>query len=279
MSVLLDSHYHLDFILNHDLRREFLTAISEEKVQIVAQTVLPSAFYHLLKSVENDGDSDFSSCFPSLGFHPWYIQSQLQAEEELVFFEEGLDKTRFVGEIGLDFSPRRLEQADRELQLFVFTRIMDLICKKAMTIADNQRMILSIHAVRSVREVLDILNAINIADWPINSILHRFSGTSDDLTRHIRMGGYLSVHPSMLETKRGRAYVKQIPGDRILLESDYPIEQVKKEDNPSNKQLNNDLVGELIVALQTTVDKLSEIRQEDMLKVIQQNQREVYSLA
>ena len=53
---------------------------------------------------------------------------------------------------------------------------------------------------------------------------HWFSGTSDELTRVIRSGCFVSVNPRMLETKRGRAYAQAIPEDRLLLETDMPPE-------------------------------------------------------
>ena len=53
-------------------------------------------------------------------------------------------------------------------------------------------------------------------------ILHWFSGDGDELHRAVRAGCYFSVGPRMVATKRGREYAKQIPLDRLLLETDDP---------------------------------------------------------
>ena len=55
-------------------------------------------------------------------------------------------------------------------------------------------------------------------------IFHWFSGTSDELVRARNAGCYFSVNERMLASKRGREYTRQIPLDRLLLETDAPAE-------------------------------------------------------
>ncbi len=123
--------------------------------------------------------------------------------------------SRFVGEVGLDFSPRRA--AMREAQLQAFEAI-------ARTCAEVGGKVLSVHAVRAVDDVLDVLERGDaLADAAGNAcIIHWFSGTSDQLTRARRAGCFFSVNPRMLESKRGRAYAQAIPENRLLLETDEP---------------------------------------------------------
>ena len=71
---------------------------------------------------------------------------------------------------------------------------------------------ISIHAVRSAGAVLDVLESHGLLipnpDSPV-IIFHWFSVTSDE---------------RMLASKRGREYARQIPLDRLLLETDAPAE-------------------------------------------------------
>ncbi|MEE0705682.1 MAG: TatD family hydrolase, partial [Adlercreutzia sp.] len=53
-------------------------------------------------------------------------------------------------------------------------------------------------------------------------IFHWFSGSSDDLQRALHAGCFFSVGPRMLASRRGREYARQIPLDRLLLETDMP---------------------------------------------------------
>ena len=55
-------------------------------------------------------------------------------------------------------------------------------------------------------------------------IFHWFSGTSDELVRARDADCYFSVNERMLASKRGREYARQIPLDRLLLETDAPAE-------------------------------------------------------
>ena len=86
---------------------------------------------------------------------------------------------------------------------------------------------ISIHAVRSAGAVLDVLESHGLlipnSDSPA-IIFHWFSGTSDELARARNAGCSFSVNERMLASKRGREYARQIPLDRLLLETDAPAE-------------------------------------------------------
>ena len=74
---------------------------------------------------------------------------------------------------------------------------------------------------------MDILESSGLLKDDPNSptiIFHWFSGTSDELVRARAAGCYFSVNERMLASKRGREYTRQIPLDRLLLETDAPAE-------------------------------------------------------
>ena len=81
--------------------------------------------------------------------------------------------------------------------------------------------VISIHAVRSAGTVLDVLESYGLLTPSPNSW---FSGTSNEFGRARNAGCYFSVNERMLATKRGREYARQIPLDRLLLETDAPAE-------------------------------------------------------
>ena len=91
--------------------------------------------------------------------------------------------------------------------------------------------VLSIHAVRAAGATLDILESSGLLKNDPNSptiIFHWFSGTSDELVRARHAGSFFSINERMLATKRGREYARQIPLNRLLLETDAPAEQNKE---------------------------------------------------
>lgn len=241
---LIDTHFHYDF-LPQASRERFKADLAREDVEIIAQTVRPAGFVELERE---------NLAMVAVGYHPWYIDDN--CEHELEVFREALPRTRFVGEIGLDFAPRRLDDVPAETQIHVLTSILDAVQVSSLS------HILSIHTVRSADVVLDLLEPRLgsrpglASDEGFVPIFHRFGGTSDELTRLIRAGGYISVNRLMLRTKRGRAYVSQVPVDRLLLETDLPHEEVSGDAAET-------VAAEVITALRETVADLAALRRMD----------------
>lgn len=243
--MLRDTHFHLDFITDPHERAAFVREAAARGVGLVAQTVLPSDFAASIADFAPGGLLDFPvrdsqtgtaepAALPALGFHPWWIRDETQAKEELDIFAAHVGATRYIGEVGLDFSPRRLDATPRPLQEAVLRRILETVGDAAAGMVSDtvlaavgdkaasasEPYVFSVHAVRAVSAVLDIWEECAPAHAQL--IIHWFSGTSDELTRLMRAGGFISVNPRMLESKRGRAYIRQVPSDRLLLETDLP---------------------------------------------------------
>lgn len=234
---LLDTHAHWDF-LPPDCRREAIRILDQANLRLVAQTVLPSDFLALIKEKENTTKADHNAkSWPilSLGFHPWWVDTPEKNRRELAYFAEALSGTHFIGEVGLDFSEERLMQASVQEQRAVLRRIFQLVRERVAE--SDTPYVFSLHAVRALTPLLDLYEEEKLVLPNVVPIVHRFAGTSDELTRLIRLGGLLSVHPAMLRTKRGRAYVKQVPADRLLLETDLPANPMPTRPIPAKRRL------------------------------------------
>lgn len=305
---LLDTHAHWDFLPSAS-REKAARLLGKENIRLVAQTVLPSAFVALDKEREGVMKADHDA-YPqpilSLGFHPWWVDTPEKNRRELDFFAEALPRTRFIGEVGLDFSEKRLLEAPAREQQAVLRHIFQLVREQAAE--SNTSYVFSFHAVRALTPLLDLYEEENLVMPNVVPIVHRFAGTSDELTRLIRMGGLLSVHPAMLRTKRGRAYVKQVPAERLLLETDLPAREIPGNRMPTNpipaeqsfstREEKNDRVRtittddttkqeayetvshtyaeEIQKSLYATLAHLSELRGEDMTNIIMEMQRRLY---
>lgn len=147
------------------------------------------------------------------GLHPWWVGEDAAADLDALC--AAVERQRFVGEVGLDFSPPHV--ATRQAQMAALSQVAD-VCGRV------GGKVVSLHAVRAVDDVLDVLEGAGVlAEAAGNAcIIHWFSGTSDQLTRARRAGCYFSVNPRMLQSKRGRAYAQAVPADRLLLETDEP---------------------------------------------------------
>lgn len=160
----------------------------------------------------------YASAVAGVGLHPWWLADGRCGAAEIDLLCERALSSRFIGEVGLDFSPRFIDSKD--IQTMAFRRL-------CATLATHPRAgrVLSIHAVRSASMALDMLDKSGLLRGNVNSpaiIFHWFSGTSDELTRARNAGCHFSVNEMMLKTKRGREYARQIPLDRLLLETDAP---------------------------------------------------------
>ncbi len=158
------------------------------------------------------------------GLHPWWIADGRCGVAEVDLLCELASRERFIGEVGLDFSPRFA--GTEGIQTQAFERLCQTLSQSPL-----HGRALSIHAVHAAGAALNILESSGLLkDAPSSPtiIFHWFSGTSDELVRARSAGCYFSVNKRMLATKRGREYARQIPLDRLLLETDAPVEPNKE---------------------------------------------------
>lgn len=206
MNQLADMHMHAGFSPDPEALARALIA---DDVFCFANTVNPDEYLSLARSC-----AMIEGVRLGLGLHPWWIVPDNNSCNDgmLNSFLEVLPSSSYVGEIGLDFSPRRVET--RELQLSFFDQIV-------AACAMREGLLISIHSVRAESEVIDIMKAHRLADAN-DVVLHSYAGSSENLSRAIDMGAFFSIGSRMLATKRGREYARVIPSDKVLVESDLP---------------------------------------------------------
>lgn len=151
-----------------------------------------------------------------LGLHPWWVADGTCGEGEVALFERLAPAAPLISEVGLDFQPRRADTRDAQIEAF------ERVCAAAARpLGEFPRRIMSIHSSAAATCVLDVLERTGCLDACI-CIFHWFSGSQEELTRAIESGCLFSVNERMLKTKRGRAYARAIPKDRLLVETDFP---------------------------------------------------------
>lgn len=161
-----------------------------------------------------------SNIFAGIGLHPWWLADGRCGNAEINLLCEVAAQERLIGEVGLDFSARFA--GSEPLQVQAFDRLCDTLVQHPLA-----GRVISIHVVRSTGTVLDVLGSHELLAPSPDSpaiIFHWFSGTSNEFVRARNAGCYFSVNERMLATKRGREYARQIPLDRLLLETDAPAE-------------------------------------------------------
>ena len=118
--------------------------------------------------------------------------------------------------------------------------------------------VLSLHSVRAAGITLDSRAHGCLASCAC--VFHWFSGTGDELHRAVRAGCHFSVNEMMLRTRRGREYARQLPAERLLLETDLP----PGEDASCTAR-------DILASLERAAGQLGTIRGTDMRAVTRDN--------
>lgn len=201
---LVDFHCHLDLYPDHEAAVE---RCERDGVFTLAVTTTPRAWprNHELASATRHVRA-------ALGLHP-----QLVADHagEIGLWEELLPRTRYVGEVGLDASPRFYKSF--ETQKRIFARVLSLCA-----VVGNK--IVTTHSVRATKVVLDMIEQ-HMPPSRGRAVLHWFTGTAAEAKRAVDLGCYFSVNAEMLVNEKRAAITKALPLDRILTETDGPFTQ------------------------------------------------------
>lgn len=199
-------HCHLDRIANAD---EVARDAAANGIALFCTTVTPA---DALAARSRFGT--LPNVRVGMGLHPWWVADERCGEVEVEQAAQLAATSRLIGEVGLDFGPRHAANAQRQLNA------LETVARICAEHPVGGR-VLSIHAVRSAGEALDVFERHGLTA-SAHCIFHWFSGTSDQLARALDAGCLFSISERMLATGRGREYARQIPLDRLLLETDLP---------------------------------------------------------
>ena len=194
----IDTHCHFDVMPNPE---SYIRTIERQGDIVIGMTNAPSHFQMGWQHVRN-----FKRVRLALGFHP-LLAHELQ--NELHLFERLLDKTSYIGEIGLDFS--REGKATKDIQIESLRRILSSL--------QGKNKILSVHSRNAEQELLSLLKEYEIR----NVIFHWYTGNANLVPEILQEGYYFSVNEAMTLTNNGRRLIEKIPVNRLLTESDSPL--------------------------------------------------------
>lgn len=149
----------------------------------------------------------------AVGIHPWTV-TNTQVELNLNVFENFLEENRSritaIGEVGLDGQYFQ-NDVNKKRQYETFRYFLRL--------AERHQLPVIIHSRLAIEDVLATLPSFSIP----RVILHRYSGTPDQL-RLIKDWNYLiTVAPSIFYSKRAADIAQHADLDTILTETDGPV--------------------------------------------------------
>ncbi len=143
-----------------------------------------------------------------LGLHP---EVAVAKQGELGDLVDCIEQARFIGEIGMDGSPRF--RGSLPIQEAIFLAALSE-CGR------HPGKVMSIHSRGAERRVVELLATTRHAGVPV---LHWFSGGLTELENAVRIGCWFSVGPAMLVGAKGRSLAARMPFNRVLPETDGPF--------------------------------------------------------
>jgi TatD DNase family protein len=214
---LFDAHNHL-----HDSR------LAQWRQEIIAE--LPGL--GISRAVVNGTcESDWAAvaalaaahCWvlPSFGLHPWHVNERSPAWREKLTGLLDAHPGCGLGEVGLD---RWIEGNDPAAQADCLRWQLDLSAARNLPA--------TIHCVRAWGALWDILRT---AALPTRGfLLHAYGGPAEMVRGFIEKGAYFSFSPSFLHERKApqRDIFRQLPPERILVETDAPDLVPPLEQNP-----------------------------------------------
>lgn len=204
---IVDTHFHLDLFPQPEA---IARQMEQRGITAIAVTNTPSVFHFTYQLGQK-----YRAILPAIGLHP---ELAMERRHELSTMRTWLEKTRFVGEVGLDYVTQ--DEENRETQRQVFQDILTAC-------AEYGDKVLTIHSRRSSADVVSAIGN----NFPGRIILHWFSGAIRDLEQGLSFGFYFSVNSTMLRAKKSGELIQRIPPERILTETDGPF--IKSGSNPA----------------------------------------------
>lgn len=231
--MLIDTHSHLD---QYENPLSIAKDCERKELFVIAVTNLPSMFEeanHFLKG--------FKYIKPALGFHPLLAN---EYRHELKKIKDLVDHTKYIGEIGLDFSHQGKSFQAIQIESLKFI----LGCLK------GKKKFLSLHSRWAENNVMDILEEFQIED----AVFHWYSGSLLNLERAISMNCFFSINPEMIKSLNGKKIIDRLPKDRILTETDGPFVKINgKPAIPQNVELiHNYLAGLWKIDVKEVIEKI-----------------------
>lgn len=252
MKQMIDSHAHLDEERFDEDRDELIKSLKENAISYV---INPSSDMETSRRVVKLSNR-YDNIFAAVGIHPHDAEG---------FKEEDLDELRelskdervvAIGEIGLDYY---YDNSPREIQKEVF--------KKQLELAYELDLPVIIHTRDAMGDTYDILKEF---EGRVRGVMHCYTGSIEMAEKFMKLGFYISIAGPVTfkNAVNVREMAKQIPIERLLIETDSPylapVPNRGKRNDPTNVRYVADMLANL---KEIQIDKIIEHSRENTVEL------------
>lgn len=210
--MFIDSHAHIDGPEFDADRAEVIQRALDAGVSAILNVGTGDPHSGALERAVELAENN-PAIYAAVGTHPHDARLfDERAEERIWKLATGSSRVIAWGEIGLDF---HYDNSPREAQIDVFQWQLRLARELSLPVI--------IHTREAETETADILKS-HWADSKLPGIMHCFSGSGDLAEKAIEMGFSISFSGivTFKKAEELRTVAKQVPLDRLLIETDCP---------------------------------------------------------
>jgi TatD DNase family protein len=191
---MIDTHAHLSSRFSEEIKIEGLDYV------VLAASCLQDSKDNLELSKIN------KKLLPAIGIHPQEINDDFATLEKL--FD---DRVVAIGECGLEFTDE-VSEFDRKKQVELF--------RKQIAMSQNVSRPLIVHSRQASDEMLQILEEYK----NLRGVIHCYSGGKKRIQKYSDLSGewYFGIDGNLTYEIGLEEVVKNIPKDRLILETDSP---------------------------------------------------------
>ena len=227
--MLYDTHCHLYKEYYDDIDSIIKKAKDNGVEKYISDATNIDTCYEML-----DLANKYDDVYITLGIHPECVDDSYEELESIVM--NNLDNTKFIaiGEIGLDY---HYEGYDRDKQINLL--------EKQLCLAEKINKPVVIHSRDAFDDMINILRKHNC-----RGVIHCFEGTLEEYKQYEDLGYYIGVDGNVtFKNSKTRDVIKEVPMDRILLETDSPYLTPEPYRGTTNDPSNIKVIAEYIANL------------------------------
>lgn len=238
MSMLIDTHCHLDFPPLVDNLEQYLTAASSAGVRRwIVPGVHPDAWELIARICEQ-----FAGLCPAFGIHPRHAAEV--TDRHLDMLENLAPQGVAIGEAGLD---RHYGNMPLQEELF----------RRQIRISVGCGLPLLIHCRDMIGRTLDILRDEQAEQ--VGGIMHAYSGSVESAREFIKLGFAISLSGTLMRPTavRPKRLARELPLSWLVIETDAPDTGPHLERYTRNRpEMLSVIAGELALIKEKTVDEV-----------------------
>lgn len=246
-----DTHAHIF----NEYYNNFNKVIEDAKNNSVYKIINAATNFNNIEEVL-ETSKKYPNIYACIGLHPEDLVKDYTKLEKYIVDNLNNKKLVAIGEIGLDYYYTK-ENKNEQIELFEYQ----------LSLAEKYGLPVVVH---SREATLDTINSLK--KFKVEGVIHCFSGSLETANILINMGFYIGVGGVMtFKNSKIDTIIKEIPLDRIILETDSPYLTPEPFRKYSNEPKYIKTIAEYLASLKN-------ISLEEVSRVTEKNVRDLYNI-